>query len=207
MATIDVRDNGNKVVGQVEVGATVFERPVKPGVLHEAVVHLQAGNRQGTHATKTRGDVAGSTRKLWRQKGTGRARVGDRRTPKWRGGGTVHGPQPRDHSTRFPRTKMRRALQMALSSMLQEGRICVVDEIRVDEAKTKNVVQLLSGLELTGRTLIYLPEEDATFALAARNLPNAKVVSGFGLNVLDLLYFDNLLTSKAGISRIDEALR
>lgn len=207
MATIDVRDSGNKVIGQVEVGAGVFERPVKPSVLHEAVVHLQAGRRQGTHATKGRGDVAGSTRKLWRQKGTGRARVGDRRTPKWRGGGTVFGPQPRDHSTRFPRTKMRRALQMALSSLLDEGRICVVEELGIDAPKTKQVAQLLAGLELTGKTLIYLPEEDANFALAARNLPNAKVVTGFGLNVFDLMYFDHLLTTKAGISRIDEALR
>jgi len=207
MATIDVRDRGNKVIGQVEVAATVFERPVKRSVLHEAIVHLQAGMRRGTHATKDRSEVHGSKRKPWRQKGTGRARVGDRRSPIWRHGGTTHGPQPRSHATRFPRTKMRRALQMALSSKFSDGQIFVLDELSVEAPRTKQVTQLLSALELGGRTLIYLPEEDAQLALAARNLPSAKVVTGFGLNVYDLLYFDTLLTSKAGITRIDEALR
>jgi large subunit ribosomal protein L4 len=206
MASIDIRD-GSKVVGKVEVGASVFERPVKRSVLHEAIVHIQAGKRRGTASTKTRSEVAGSSRKPFRQKGTGRARAGDRRSPIWRHGGITHGPKPRDHSTRFPRTKMRRALQMALSSKLQEGQIFVVEELSLDEPRTKQMQAVLTGLGISGRTLIYLPEEDATIALAARNLPGAKVVTGFGLNVYDLLYFDNLLTSKAGIGRIDEALR
>ncbi len=207
MATIDVRDQGNKVVGKVDVDAGVFERAVKRSVLHEAIVHLQAGARQGTHATKTRSEVAGSKRKPFRQKGTGRARAGDRRSPLWRAGGTTFGPQPRDYSTRFPRRKMKLALQMALSAKCADEQIFVVDVLGVDEAKTKRVAGLLDGLGLEGRTLIYDPEGDESLALAARNLPNVKVVSGRGLSVYDVLLHDNLLTSQDGITRIDEALR
>jgi len=207
MATIDIRDRGNKVVGKVDVDAGVFERPVKPSVLHEAIVHLRAGARQGTHATKTRSEVAGSKRKPFRQKGTGRARAGDRRSPIWRAGGTTFGPQTRDHSTKFPRRKMKLALQMALSAKRAEDQILVLDALGIEEAKTKHVAALLSGLGLEGRTLIYDPEGDESLALAARNLPNAKVVSGRGLSVYDVLLHDNLLTSQDGITRIDEALR
>lgn len=207
MPTLEVRDRGNKVVGKVEVGAEVFERPVKKSLLHEAVVHYQAGLRQGTHATKTRAEVSGSKRKPWRQKGTGRSRHGDRRSPIWRHGGTVFGPQPRDHSTRFPHNKMRRALQMALSVKLDGGAIHVLDELVVAEPRTRLVAGLLKDLGLQGKTLIYVPESDANLELAARNLPDVKVVAGHGLSVYDLLLFDNLLTSKAGIARIDEGLR
>lgn len=207
MVTFDVRDRSNKVVGKVDVDAGVFERPVKRSVLHEAIVHIRAGARQGTHATKTRSQVRGSKAKPFRQKGTGRARAGDKRSPVWRSGGTTFGPQPRDHSTKFPRRKMKIALQMALSAKRAEDQVVVVDVLGVDEAKTKNVAALLAGLGLEGRTLIYDPEADESLALAARNLPNVKVVSGRGLSVYDVLLHDNLLTSQDGITRIDEALR
>ena len=207
MPTLDVRDRSNKVVGSVEVGASVFERPVKPSLLHEAVVNYRAAQRRGTHATKTRGEVQGSKRKPWRQKGSGRARVGDRRSPIWRKGGTVFGPQVRDHSTIMPRRKMRAALQMALSSKCADGQIVVLDEMALDAPKTKLMATLLAGLELSDKTLIYDPESSEEFARAARNLRNTKVVGGFGLNVYDLLLHDTLLTTKAGISQIDEALR
>lgn len=207
MPTLDVRDRGNKVVETIEVGEVVFDRPVKKSVLHEAVVHHQAGTRQGSHSSKTRAEVHGSKRKPWRQKGTGRARHGDRRSPIWRHGGIVFGPKHRDHSTRFPRGKMRRALQMALSSKMREEKIFVLDELGVEEPKTRLVAALLSSLGIEGKTLIYDPEASAEFARAARNLPDAKVVTGRGLTVYDLLRYDNLLTSKAGINAIDEALR
>ena len=207
MPTLEIRDRDNKVVGKVEVGEAVFERAVKPSVLHEAVVQYQAGQRRGTHSTKGRADVRGSSRKPWRQKGTGRARAGDRRNPIWRKGGVAHGPHPRDYTQQMPRAKMRRALQMALSSLRQEGRICVLDELKIDAPRTARVAKLLSGLALEGRTLIYDAGNSSELALAARNLPNAKVVTGQGLSVYDLLYYDNLLTSKAGITKIDEALR
>jgi large subunit ribosomal protein L4 len=207
MASIDVRDSGNKVVGKVDLTGGVFERPVKRSVLHEAIVHIRAGQRQGTHATKTRADVTGSKKKPFRQKGTGRARAGDKRSPIWRSGGTTFGPQNRDHSTRFPRRKMKIALQMSLSAKRADEEIFVVDKLSVAEPKTKHVAALLEGLGLKGRTLIYDPEADAVLALAARNLPNVKVVSGHGLSVYDVLLHDNLLTSQDGIARIDEALR
>lgn len=207
MPTLEVRDSGNKVVGKVEVGEAVFERAIKSSVLHEAVVHHRAGLRRGTHATKGRGDVIGSKAKPWKQKGSGRARAGDKRSPIWKSGGVSHGPQPRDHSTRMPHTKMRRALQMALSSLCQDGNICVVDELKLAEPRTKRVVELLAGLGLEGRTLIYDVDANADLALAARNLPDVKVVIGQSLSVYDLLYYDNLLTSQAGITKIDEALQ
>jgi len=207
MATIEVRDHGNKVVGKVDVDAAVFERPVKRSVLHEAIVHIRAGQRQGSHATKTRAQVTGSKKKPFRQKGTGRARAGDKRSPIWRSGGITFGPQPRDHSTKFSRRKMRLALQMALSAKQAEDQIFVVDALAIDAPKTKHVAAMLDGLGLEGRTLIYDPENNADLAIAARNLPNAKVVTGRGLSVYDVLLHDNLLTSQDGIARIDEALR
>ncbi len=207
MPTLDVRDRSNKVVGSVEVGAAVFARSIKPSLLHEAVVNYQNAQRRGTHSTKTRAEVRGSKRKPWRQKGSGRARVGDRRNPIWRKGGVAFGPQMRDHSTILPRRKMRTALQMALSSKCAEDQIVVLDDMSLEAPKTKLVATMLAGLELGGRTLIYDPDASEEFARAARNLPNTKVVGGFGLNVYDLLVHDTLLTSKAGISQIDEALR
>ena len=207
MATIEIKDRGNKVVGNVDVDARVFERPVKPSVLHEAIVHIRNGERAGTHATKTRAEVAGSKKKPFRQKGTGRARAGDKRSPIWRSGGTTFGPQPRDHSTRFPRRKMKIALQMALSDKRTCEQIVVVDSLSIEAPKTKHVADLLSGLGLEGRTLIYDVDKSADLALAARNLPHVKVISGRGLSVYDVLLHDNLLTSQAGIAAIDEALR
>ena len=194
MATLEVKDRGNKVVDKVDVRADVFERPLKKSVLHEAVVHYQAGLRQGTHATLTRAEVRG------------RARHGDRRSPIWRHGGVVFGPKPRDYSTKFPRTKMRRALQMAVSAKFAEGRIVVLDDLQVEEPKTRLVAGLLQGLGLEGRTLIFVPEADDKLQLAARNLADVKLVTGHGLNVYDLVYYDNLLTTRDGIARIDEGL-
>lgn len=207
MPTLDVRNRDNKVVGNVDVAEAVFGRAVKRSVLHEAVVQYQASVRRGTHATKTRSEVAGSDHKPWRQKGTGRSRHGTRRSPLWRKGGVTFGPQPRNYGYSIPRRKMRLGLQMALSAKRDDGAIVVVDELEIGEAKTREVARLLAGLELNGKTLIYDPEGREEFQRAARNIPGVKVVSGYGLTVYDLLACDQLLTSKAGISRIDEALR
>ncbi len=207
MSTLDVRDRDNKVVGSVAVEAGAFERRIKLSVLHEAVVYVRASSRQGTHSTRTRAEVHGTKKKPFRQKGTGRARQGDRRSPLLRKGGVTFGPQPRSYAQKMPRRKMRLALQMALSSLYSEGNICVVDEIGIDEPRTRRVVELLKSLGLEGKTLIYVPEANNQLALAARNLPNTSVVSGYGLSAYDLLLHDNLLTSQAGIARISEALR
>ena len=207
MPTIQVKDKNNKAVGEVEVTPTVFDRNVKRSLLHEAVVQYQAGKRQGTHSTKGKGEVSGGGRKPWRQKGTGRARVGSTRNPIWRGGGIVFGPKPRDYSYSIGRQKQRHALQMALTVKQRDEQIVVVDNLEIPAPKTKEVVAMLKGLDLDGRVLIYDPEANEDLQRAARNIPGVQVVHGFGLSVYQVLLHDWLLTTKAGIERIDEALR
>lgn len=207
MATIPVRDRNNVAVGEVEVAPSVFDRNVKRSLLHEAVVQNRASKRQGTHSTKGRGDVSGGGRKPWRQKGTGRARVGSTRTPIWRKGGVVFGPQPRDHSYSIGRQKQRHALQMALTVKQRDEQIVVVDSLDIESGKTKEVVKMLSGLELEGRVLIYDHAASENLARASRNIPGVTVVQGYGLSVYDLLLHDYLLISTAGIERINEALK
>jgi large subunit ribosomal protein L4 len=207
MPTIPVKDRNNKAVGEVEVAAGVFDRNVKRSLLHEAVVHYQAGKRQGTHKAKDRSEVSGGGRKPWRQKGTGRARVGSTRNPIWRKGGIAHGPTPRDYSYRMGTKKQRHALQMALTVKQRDGQIVVLDDLAIEAAKTKEVAKLLAGLELQGRVLIYDADGSEQLGRAARNIPGVTVTSGYGLNVYDLLLHDWLLTTKAGIERISEALQ
>ena len=207
MPTIPVRDRNNKAVGEVEVAPAVFDRAVKRSLLHEAVVQHQAGQRRGTHSTKDRSEVSGGGRKPWRQKGTGRARVGSIRSPIWRKGGVVFGPKPRDYSFSLGRNKQRHALQMALTVKQRDEQIVVVDSLEIDAPKTKEVAKLLAGLGLEGRVLIYDATGGEELNRAARNIPGVKVVQGFGLTVYDLLLHDWLLTNRAGIERIDEALR
>ena len=206
MPTIQVRDRTNKPVGEVEVTASVFDRNVKRSLLHEAVVHYRAGQRQGTHKTKGRAEVSGGGRKPWRQKGTGRARVGSIRSPIWRKGGIVFGPQPRDYSYRLGSKKQRHALQMALTVKQRDEQIIVVENIEIEAPKTKEVAKMLAGLGLEGRVLIYDVSASDELARAARNLPGVTVSRGFGLNVYDLLLHDWLLISREGIERFGEAL-
>ena len=207
MPTIPVRDRNNKPVGEVEVTAEVFDRNVKRSLLHEAVVHYRAGLRQGTHKAKGKGEISGGGRKPWRQKGTGRARVGSSRNPIWRTGGVVFAKQPRDHSYRIGRQKQRHALQMALTVKQRDEQIIVVDSLELEAPKTKEVVKMLAGLALEGRVLIYDIESNEDLVRAARNIPGVSVAHGFGLNVYQLLLHDWLLTTRAGIERISEALK
>ena len=206
MPTIQVRDRDNKPVGEVEVTASVFDRNVKRSLLHEAVVHYRAGKRQGTHKTKGRAEVSGGGRKPWRQKGTGRARVGSTRSPIWRKGGVVFGPQPRDYSYRLGSKKQRHALQMALTVKHRDEQIIVVDNIEIEAPKTREVAKMLAGLGLEGKVLIYDVSANEELTRAARNLPGVTVSRSFGLNVYDLLLHDWLLTSREGIERLSEAL-
>src|ERR687897_972461 len=146
MPTVKVRNIENKEVGEVELSDAVFNAPFNEPLIHAAVRNFMANARQGTSATKTRGDVSGSGRKLWKQKGTGRARIASLRSPLWKGGGNVHGPQPRDWSYKMPKKMRRGALRSALSERLREGNIIVIDELGFSSPKTKDFIAAISSL-------------------------------------------------------------
>jgi large subunit ribosomal protein L4 len=178
--------------GDFEVSAAVFGRTGSLSLLHEAVRMQLAKRRSGTAATKTRGFISGGGRKPWRQKGTGRARAGSTRSPLWRHGGTIFGPQPRDYSYKMPKKAWRHALSLAISDRALNGKMVVVESLDLSEAKTKLAKQALEALGLK-HALIVLAEDDQNFYRAARNLAAHKVLSLAGLNVYDVLNHDELL--------------
>jgi large subunit ribosomal protein L4 len=178
--------------GDFEVSAAVFGRTGSLSLLHEAVRMQLAKRRSGTAATKTRGFISGGGRKPWRQKGTGRARAGSTRSPLWRHGGTIFGPQPRDYSYKMPKKAWRHALSLAISDRALNGKMVVVESLDLSEAKTKLAKQTLEALRLK-HALIVLAEDDQNFYRAARNLAAHKVLSLAGLNVYDVLNHDELL--------------
>ena len=165
-----------------------------------------ANARAGTVGTKTRGDVSGSGRKLWKQKGTGRARIASIRSPLWKGGGNTHGPQARDWSYNMPKKMRRGALRSALSERLREGNLVVIDAFALSEPKTKEFIKTLGTLELEGRTLIVDSLENDNLLLAARNVKRAKVVNSYGLNIYDLLYHEKLVLSRAAADELAQLL-
>src|ERR687894_2639202 len=207
MPTVKVRNIQNEEVGEVELSDAVFGAPLNEGLIHAAVRNFTANARQGTSATKTRGDVSGAGRKLWKQKGTGRARIASIRSPLWKGGGNVHGPQARDWSYNLPKKMRRGALRSALSERLREGSLIVVEAFTLDEPKTKEFVKSLDALELEGRTLIVDALENDNLRLASRNLKKrAKVVNSHGLNIYDLLYHEKLVLSRAAAEELSTLL-
>lgn len=206
MPTVKVRNIENEEVGEVELSDAVFGAPLNEGLIHAAVRNFMANGRQGTSATKTRGDVSGAGRKLWKQKGTGRARIASLRSPLWKGGGNVHGPQPRDWSYNMPRKMRHGALRSALSERVREGNVLVVDGWNLDKPKTKDFSQSLTKLGLAGKTLIVDSFDNENLRLSARNLRQAKVVNSFGLNIYDLLYHDQLVLSQSAAAELDELL-
>jgi large subunit ribosomal protein L4 len=178
--------------GEFEVSAAVFGTTGNSALLHEAVTMQLANRRSGTASTKTRGLISGGGRKPWRQKGTGRARAGSTRSPLWRHGGTIFGPQPRDYSYKMPKKAWRKALTLAISDRALNGRMMVAESLELSEPKTRLAKQMLDGLGLK-HALIVLGEEDRNFYRAARNLAAHKVLSLDGLNVYDVLNYDELL--------------
>jgi len=206
MPTVKVRNLKNKEVGEVQLSDAVFNAPFNEPLIHAAVRNFMANARQGTSATKTRGDVAGSGRKLWKQKGTGRARIASLRSPLWKGGGNVHGPQPRDWSYNMPKKMRRGALRSALSERVREGNVIVVQEWSLDKPKTKDFVASLATLGLEGKTLIVDTFDNDNLMLSARNLQRAKVVNSLGLNIYDLLYHEKLVLSQAAIEELEKLL-
>jgi large subunit ribosomal protein L4 len=209
MATIELKDLGGKKVGEFELLDEVFAAGVNDALLWEAVKHYRAALRQGTAATKTRKNVSGSGKKLWKQKGTGRARVGSIRTPLWRGGGTVHGPVPHSHDYAFPRKKVLGALRAVLAAKLQDGKLTVVDTLELNPPKTKLYRAALDTLEAK-RTVLLVEsgkELSPTVVLGSRNLENVELVLNNEVHPYDLLKYDRAIFSRAAIESLQESLK
>jgi large subunit ribosomal protein L4 len=190
--------------GTVDLPDTLFAAPVNEAVMHQAVVAQLAGRRIGTADTKTRGEVAGGGAKPYRQKGTGRARQGSRRAPHYAGGGVVFGPHPRSYEQRLPKRMKRLALQGALTSKFDDGAIKVVEDLALDEIKTKVLVGYLDSLHATGRVLVVASGKDEKLELSARNLPGVTIIRADSLNVVDVLGADVLLITQPSLPTLSE---
>jgi large subunit ribosomal protein L4 len=211
MPTVKVRNLSNKEVGDIELSDAVFNAELNESLIHEAVRNYLANRRQGTSATKTRGNVSGSGRKLWKQKGTGRARIASLRSPLWKGGGNVHGPQPRDWSYQLPKKMRRGALRSALSERLREGNLIIIDDFGTVGAKTKEFIGVLETLGLVDKkkatkTLIVDSLDNANLIRSSRNVQKTKVTNSYGLNIYDLLYHERLLVSKTAVEELSRML-
>jgi large subunit ribosomal protein L4 len=205
---LDVVTAANKKAGSVDLDPSVFEAPVRPHLFHAEVRRQLARRRSGTHSTKNRAGVSGGGIKPWKQKGTGRARQGTIRAPQWSGGGVVFGPVPRSYEHALPKKVRRAALRAALSLQFREKNIKVVDELRLNEYKTKQVAKLLHDLALEDApVLIVIDAEEPFLEGSARNLPNVSVLRVAGLNVYDVLRHRKLLLTKAAVDAIGERLR
>lgn len=203
MATVDVFNSENKVVSKVDLSEAVFRAPVRE---HEVlqVVRMQLANRRaGTASTKNRAAVAGSRRKPWRQKGTGRARAGTRQSPLWRGGGVVFGPSPRDFGFKVNRKVRKAALRGVLTQKLQDGNLKIVDRIELAEISTRRMVEFLDHLGAQ-EALIVIPERDEVVEKSDRNIPGVKVTSVEGLNVYDVLRYRDLIVVQESLPRIEQ---
>jgi len=205
MPTLDVIDRNNQKVGSMELSEAVFAAEVKPHLLHEVVVWQLAKRRAGTACTKGRSELRGGGKKPWRQKGTGRARVGSRRSPLWRGGGTVFGPKPRDYGYTLPKKVKKAALRSALSSKLGEDKLTLLEGFELEAIKTKDFVGVLGALA-TDNCLVITSGVDVVLEKSSRNVPKVKVLRAEGLNVYDILKYDRLVLLKDAVAGIEEAL-
>jgi len=205
MAAVDVLNSAGKKVSETQLPDEIFNTPVKTSVLHEVVRSQLVAKREGTAACKTRGMVRGSTKKLFRQKGTGNARAGSVKSPLRKGGGVIFGPSQRSYEIRVPKKVRRLALKMALSSKLEDKTIYVIDDFKLEAVKTKELANVLASLELSD-LLIVSDAEDANLLLSSRNIPDVKVIKTEGLNVYDILKFKNLLLVESTIENIQGRL-
>ena len=206
MPTVDVVNLSNTKVGELTLADQVFGAEVNKALLYEAVRHSQAAARAGTVKTKVRGEVAGSGKKLWKQKGTGRARIGSIRSPIWRHGGTSHGPQPRDYSYHLPRKMQLGALRSALSAKLRDGELKVVDAFAFEAHKSKTVRQALNTLEATRTVLLVDIGENRNLTLGSRNLAGVTLMASREVTVYELLKHEKVLLSQAAAAKLSEAL-
>jgi large subunit ribosomal protein L4 len=205
-ASATVYDREGKESGHMDLPEAIFNAPANAAVLHQAVKRQQANDRQGTHQTKTRGDVSGGGKKPWKQKGTGRARQGSTRAPQWRHGGVVFGPHPRSYEEKMPRKQRRMALRVALSVKSQEGAVRVVEEIVLEAPKTSVVANLFDQLGAGARTLFVIPEHDLMLEKSARNLAGVKTILATNLNPTDVLIADTLIFTRSALIQIEEWL-
>lgn len=205
MAVADVYNMDGDKVSEIELTDEIFNVPLKQHLLHEVVTMQLTNRRAGTAATKGRSDVRGGGQKPYRQKGTGRARAGSRRSPLWRGGGVVFGPKPRSYSYKVPKKVRRQALKMALTNKLQDKALIVVDRLDLETIKTKQLVEVLAALK-TEEALIVTDRKIESVELSSRNLPYVKVLRSEGLNVYDILRFKNLILLEPSLNQIQERL-
>jgi large subunit ribosomal protein L4 len=201
-----VKNWDNKALREIEVPEAVFEYPFKEHLIHTAVQAYLASLRRGTHKTKTRAEVSGSGKKLWRQKGTGRARTGDIRNPKWRHGGIVWGPVPRDYTKGLSPREKRNALKSALSQRAKEARIIVLETCEVDTHRTRDLIARLATLGIAGKVLLVDSAENRNLTLAARNNRKLKTVDALAVNVYDVIDRPFLVLSEAALGRLVEVL-
>lgn len=199
---VDVVNTKGEKVSTVELPPEIFEAPIKSELMHQALVRQLANARLGTHKTKTRGEVSGGGRKPWRQKGTGRARQGSTRAAQWVGGGKVHTPRPRDYTLEMPQKMRRAALRSALSEKAARSAIVVLDELKLDEPKTREIAAILRTLVGEESALILLPEADERVERSVRNLPEAKTLRASYLNVRDLMGFNRLILPLGALQAI-----
>ena len=203
---LDVVNTSNQKVGALDLRDEVFGNRVRTDLIWEAVRHEQAESRRGTHATKTRGEVAGSGRKLWKQKGTGRARVSDVRNPIWRKGGTTLGPQPRDYGYAFPKKMAKGALRDALAAKIRDGQVVVVDALAVSEPKTRAGAQLLKSLGHVRKTLVIDVQPADALVLSTRNLAGVRLVPANRVTARDVMDCATVIASQAALTRLQEVL-
>lgn len=203
MANVAVYNMEGKEVGTMELNNAVFGVEVNEHLVHLAVVNQLANKRQGTQKAKTRSEVSGGGRKPWRQKGTGHARQGSTRAPQWTGGGVVFAPTPRDYSFTMNKKEKRLALKSALTSRVQENKLVVLDELKFDGIKTKNMKAVLDALNVK-KALIVLNENDQNVVLSARNLADVRTVLTNTINVFDILKYNTVVVTKAAVETIEE---
>jgi len=206
MPLVDVVDLNNQKVGEVELADTVFGAEVNEDLLYEAVRHYLAGQRAGTHKTKTRHEVAGSGKKLWKQKGTGRARMGSVRSPLWRHGGTVHGPVPRDYSYNLPRKMQLGALRSALTAKLRDGDLQIVSAFQLTDHKTKSFAQTVGKFQATKKLLVVEAAENRNLELSARNIEGVEVVRSHEVHPYHLLGATRILFTKDAAVKLSDTL-
>ena len=203
MANVSVYNIEGKEVGKIDLSDAVFGVEVNEHLVHMAVVSQLANNRQGTQKAKTRSEVSGGGRKPWRQKGTGHARQGSTRAPQWTGGGVVFAPVPRDYSFKMNKREKRAALKSALTSRVEENKFIVIDEINLEEAKTKNFANILKNLDVS-KALVVLEDDNKNAELSARNIADVKTAKTNTINVYDILKYNTVITTKAVVAKIEE---